>query len=84
MRRRVFSGPSPASHFTLHPMSILDYFYCRYNFLTAFLLCFCVPEGVQSCFIVITFKGHGRSISQGHIMGLNANTFFKIGFEKCR
>lgn len=38
---------------------------------------FFLSGGVQSCFIVIMFKVHGRGISRGQIMGSNTNTVFQ-------
>lgn len=56
-------------------------FYCSYSFIIAFILCFYLSRGVQSCFIVITFKGQGRGISQVHIMGSNASAVFQYRIE---
>lgn len=78
----VLSGPLPVSFITLHPMSALDNFYCSYTFIIAFILCFYLSRGVQSCFIVITFKGQGRGISQVHIMGSNASAVFQYRIER--
>lgn len=69
----------PSLHYTPCPLWIILLYLLLFFFffLTTFILCFFLPRGVQSCFIVIMFEVHGRGISRGQIMGSNTNTVFQ-------